>query len=190
MTLTVTNNIDANEQPFCVDNAYIPDQLIAGMFPRVTEGQGTIDTQSAVLARGTILGQKTLGAATATAGGGNTGNGTSSAVTVGANAKVGTYNIVFTAATKFNVFDPAGREPPDATGLPADIHYYDKGELVYRKWFYPSGKLRIYMDYTKECDGQPHSGYIYEYDENGNLKNKAPLHIFKGKDGKYYGGAI
>jgi hypothetical protein len=75
-------------------------------------------------------------------------------------------------------------------GLPVYIHYYNKGELVYRKWFYSSGKLRIYMDYTKECDGQPHSGYIYEYDENGNLRSKSPLHIFKGKNGKYYGGAI
>lgn len=75
-------------------------------------------------------------------------------------------------------------------GLPADIHYYNKGELVYRKWFYSTGELRILMDYAKPYKGQPHSGYLYEYDKNGKLKASSPLYIYKEKNGKYYGGAI
>lgn len=113
MTLTVNNNTNAFEQPFISDQTYLPDQLIAGVFPRVTHGTATISTQSAVIPRGTILGQQTVGAATATAKGGNTGNGTISAVTkVGTSspAQVGTYVVTFTAATAFNVFDPKGRE--------------------------------------------------------------------------------
>lgn len=109
MVLPVTTNVDAYEQPFITDNAYIPDQLIAGVFPRVTQGQATVSTQSQVLARGFVMGQQTLGAATAVAGT-NTGNGTISAVTLTGTAKLGTYNVLFTAATKFSVFDPTGRE--------------------------------------------------------------------------------
>ena len=113
MTLTVNNNTDAFEQPFISDQTYLPDQLIAGVFPRVTQGQATINTQSAVLPRGTILGQQTVGTITSAAHSGNTGNGTMGTVTaVGTSkpAQVGVYNVKFTAATAFNVFDPTGRE--------------------------------------------------------------------------------
>ncbi|HSY75940.1 MAG TPA: hypothetical protein VK890_03740 [Bacteroidia bacterium] len=69
------------------------------------------------------------------------------------------------------------------------IRYYDKGELVYNKLFYPSGKLCEWLDYTKQFKGQPHSGYLYEYVKNGTPKDTVPLHIYKDKKGSYWGGA-
>lgn len=82
----------------------------------LSEGEGnisrdvvTILSGAGVLAAGTILGQITAGAATAAAkSGGNTGDATISAVTLGAGAKVGVYQVRFTAATKFDVVDPDG----------------------------------------------------------------------------------
>ena len=59
-----------------------------------------------------MLGQQTLGSATAAggkpAGGANTGNGTISAVTLTANAAQGTYVLTFTGATTFAVQAPNG----------------------------------------------------------------------------------
>ena len=61
------------------------------------------------LLAGTILGKLTVGAGTAAAkSGGNTGNATISAVTIGAGAKVGVYQVRHTAATVFDVIDPDG----------------------------------------------------------------------------------
>ena len=61
------------------------------------------------LSRGAVLGKSSIGAATAAAkAGGNTGNGTISAVTRLNGAKVGVYTARFTAATAFNVEDPNG----------------------------------------------------------------------------------
>jgi len=58
---------------------------------------------------GTIVEKATLAANTvATANTQNTGNGTVGAVSVLAAAKAGTYSVVFTAATAFNVLDPTG----------------------------------------------------------------------------------
>lgn len=82
----------------------------------LSEGNGkisrdvvTIASGAGKLEPGTILGRIVLGSAAATPkAGGNTGAGTISAVTVGDGAKVGVYKVVFTAATKFNVFDPDG----------------------------------------------------------------------------------
>lgn len=114
MALTINNNTNAFEQPFISDQTYLPDQLIAGVFPRVTVGNATISTQSAVLPRGTILGQQTVGAITSAAKtGGNTGNGTMGTVTaVGTMppAAPGKYTVNFTAATAFTVTDPNGRQ--------------------------------------------------------------------------------
>lgn len=57
----------------------------------------------------TVLAQVTLGTAlSAVQVGGNTGDGTMSAVTVGTGAKPGTYKVRFTSATKFDVEDPDG----------------------------------------------------------------------------------
>lgn len=78
----------------------------------------TILSGAGVLKPGAVLGQVTKGAATAAAkSGGNTGNATISAVTLGGGAKVGVYTVRFTAATAFNVFDPDGFQlKPGATG--------------------------------------------------------------------------
>ncbi len=54
----------------------------------------------------TQIGDTGAGSAVATAG--NTGNPTFGSFTVGALAKPGAYNLTFTAATKFDVEDPAG----------------------------------------------------------------------------------
>lgn len=62
-----------------------------------------------VFPRGTALGKITVGSAVAAAkAGGNTGNGTISAVTTRPGTKVGVYTVRFTAATTFTVEDPDG----------------------------------------------------------------------------------
>jgi len=70
------------------------------------------------LALGTVLGQIALGAATVTAGGGNTGAGTVGSVTRGAACKVGTYRLTCIAAAsnagRFQVVDPDGNRLADA----------------------------------------------------------------------------
>ncbi|MBZ9852803.1 head decoration protein [Mesorhizobium sp. CA13] len=79
---------------------------------------GTIDATGGALEAGTVLGKVALGAATAAAKGGNTGNATISAVTRGPGAKVGVYSVDFTAATKFDVTDPDGfRIKSGTTGI-------------------------------------------------------------------------
>ncbi|WP_051960435.1 head decoration protein [Devosia riboflavina] len=61
------------------------------------------------LAAGTVLGKIRVGDINVVAkAGGNTGNGTVSAVTAKKGAKAGTYRVDFTAATKFDVVDPEG----------------------------------------------------------------------------------
>ncbi len=109
MSLSVTNIGDNPQQPSISADAYIPDQLIAGDLKLVTDSV-TI-TGGAALKRGSVLGQVTVGAAgAAVAGGGNTGNGTISAISAGAKAKVGTYTIRFTGATTYDVLNPNGLE--------------------------------------------------------------------------------
>jgi len=69
----------------------------------------TILSGAGVLKPGTVLGCIIKGAGTAAAkAGGNTGDASISAVTLGAGAKVGVYMVRHTAATKFDVFDPDG----------------------------------------------------------------------------------
>lgn len=67
---------------------------------------------SGVLLSGTVLGILAVGAALASLEVDNTGNGTIVVGAVGAGAQLGTYRIVFTSATAFNVTDPSG----DAVG--------------------------------------------------------------------------
>jgi hypothetical protein len=88
------------------EGVYAPDELIVvveiGKKLTVASGAG-------VLTRGTVLGKIASGAATAVAkSGGNTGNGTISAVTIQNPDKVGVYSVRFTAATVFTVEDPDG----------------------------------------------------------------------------------
>ncbi len=77
---------------------------------------GFVASGSGVLKAGTVLGKTELGSATATAkSGGNTGNGTISAVTLLAGAKTGVYKLRFTAATTWTLSDPDGFEIGDGT---------------------------------------------------------------------------
>jgi hypothetical protein len=74
--------------------------------------KGVIASGAGVLKPGTVLGKITLGAASAAAVAGNSGNGTMGAITVGAGAKPGVYKLVFvepaTDAGAFIVEDPDG----------------------------------------------------------------------------------
>lgn len=106
--LCITPGAENPQQPSATSETFLPDQLIAGDFPRVT-AQNVLITGAATLNRGTVLGQVSIGAGTAAAkGGGNTGNGTISAITNQANGQVGKYLVRFTAATVFTVTDPKG----------------------------------------------------------------------------------
>jgi hypothetical protein len=71
-----------------------------------------------VLKPGSVLGKRTKTAADATADGGNTGDGTISAVTLGALAETGTYKIICIGAATdggtFAVYTPAGFRLADA----------------------------------------------------------------------------
>lgn len=93
----------------------------------------TVD-QNQALVPGQVLGMAIAGdgafaAAAAAAVGGNTGNGTVSAPSVGAGAltpTIGTYRLVAIAATKFEVFDPLGNmigEGTTGTAFAAQIGF-------------------------------------------------------------------
>ena len=71
----------------------------------IAKGSGRLIT-------GTVLALLAVGAALASLEVDNTGNGTIAAGAVGAGAQIGTYRIVFTSNTAFNVTDPSG----DAVG--------------------------------------------------------------------------
>ena len=79
----------------------------------------TIVSGAGILKPGTVLGNRTKTAANAVADGGNTGDGAISAVTLGALAEVGIYDLVcVTAAVNagtFAVFTPSGFRLADAT---------------------------------------------------------------------------
>lgn len=80
----------------------------------VSEANGNRSRSVATITGGdfsaaTVLAQEVLGAAlSAVKSGGNTGNGTMSAVAVNSDGKSGVYKVRFTSATKFNVEDPNG----------------------------------------------------------------------------------
>jgi hypothetical protein len=94
---------------------FIPDRLIAGEFPIVTDN-GTIST-GGIVYRGTLIGQQSLGTLAAVAGGSNHGNGSVGSMSLGNQELAGSYQIVFTGATTFNVIAPNGDElPPGVTG--------------------------------------------------------------------------
>ncbi|MDE3022253.1 MAG: head decoration protein [Pseudomonadota bacterium] len=124
MALTINSVGDNPQQPGIQAETYIPDQLIAGNLKLVS---ANITLDAGTLQRGTILGQKTLGAAAAVAGkpagGANTGNGTISAVTLGKFAQVGAYVLTALTATDFQVVGPNGARLAEAT---AGVAYADQ----------------------------------------------------------------
>jgi hypothetical protein len=77
--------------------------------PTRSREQVIVASGSGKLKAGTVLAKASLGAATAAAkSGGNTGNGTISAVTTLPDAKPGVYKLRFTAATTWALTDPDG----------------------------------------------------------------------------------
>lgn len=119
MALVVNQLGDNPQQPGVYAETYQPDQLIAGNLKLVTEN---VTLDAGTLQRGTILGQKNIGAATATAGA-NTGNGTASAVTTEKNAQVGNYTLTAETATTFSVIAPNGVRLAD---LDTGVAYTDQ----------------------------------------------------------------
>ncbi|MBL7917848.1 MAG: hypothetical protein JNM96_05595 [Bacteroidia bacterium] len=53
-------------------------------------------------------------------------------------------------------------------------HYFKNGQPVWWKQYYSSGKLYLFFDYTKKCEDEPHSWWLYIYDKQGNLKETLP----------------
>ena len=108
-----------------VPNPPQPQNLITRGYLNVVCTQGTPARFAPVYVRTVAASGKAIGDLEATidqtgagVAGTNTGNGTISAITVAAPAQKGVYSIVFTAATKFNVFDPSGVElVPGTTGV-------------------------------------------------------------------------
>jgi hypothetical protein len=121
MTLSVTSIGDNQQAPGITADVYLPDQLIAGDLKLVSDSV-TI-TGGADLVRGSLLGMVALSVpTTGTATGGNTGNGTITAVSAGAKTKIGTYTIRFTGATAYTIVNPNGIElaPGTAAGAYTD----------------------------------------------------------------------
>ena len=86
-----------------------PSDVLKRHDPDYSIEERTIPSGAGVIAIGQVLG--VVRAATATAAaktGGNTGNGTISAVTASGRAKAGTYAVRFTAATAFDLANPDG----------------------------------------------------------------------------------
>lgn len=78
----------------------------------LSRDKATVALGAGVVAAGTVLGVIVAGSATAAAQAGNTGNATTTAVSIGADAEAGVYIVEFTSATAFYVRDPSG----DAVG--------------------------------------------------------------------------
>jgi hypothetical protein len=84
----------------------------------LSEANGRLSRQHVTIAADVVVGQVlgvgvatdgSFAAAAGVAASGNTGNGTMSTPSIGADAQAGTYTIEYTAAGCFNVYDPAGR---------------------------------------------------------------------------------
>jgi hypothetical protein len=112
MTLSATNVLDNSSAPGIAAEIFVPDQLIAGPFQLVSHVV-TVLTGQGVLKRGTVLGKQTVGAATSAAkSGGNTGNGTCTAVSSKGAAIAGVYQvrcvIAGTNSATFDLYNPNG----------------------------------------------------------------------------------
>lgn len=89
--------------------------LISEANGHLSRKAGNVDATGGALEPGTVMGRKNLGAASAEAQAGNTGNATIGTITRGPNCKVGVYKVEFTAATKFDVIDPNGVQLAEGT---------------------------------------------------------------------------
>lgn len=96
-----------------------PDKLIAGHEVELLTTGVTLLMGQGVLKRGSVIGEITKAVGAPAADAGNTGDGTVTDVTLGAEAKLGNYKLVCTAAAAnggtFAVHDPDGNRLEDAT---------------------------------------------------------------------------
>lgn len=63
------------------------------------------------------------------------------------------------------------------------VHVFKNGEYILYKEFYSTGELQTFFDYTKICEGQPHSWTAFLYDKKGNLTITSPT--CKDKNGNW-----
>lgn len=112
MALSTNNYGDNPFAPGVVQDAYIPDQLIAGGQPIVTQ---PIILKSGTLKRGSVLGALSPQGIVAVAAAGNTGNGTVGSLTRSTGSKEGNYVLTAIDATHFTVVDPEGTGLPNLT---------------------------------------------------------------------------
>jgi hypothetical protein len=110
--MTVTTVGDNAFIPGAFAETYVPDQLVAGSFKLVT--QPITVSGSAVLPRGTVLGQLSSYSVIPAAGT-NTGTGTIGTFTTGVGAQIGNYTLTATGATTFSVTNPQGTAQANAT---------------------------------------------------------------------------
>lgn len=113
MALTPTNIYNNPATPGIAAEMFIPDQLIAGPAQLVTRNI-TVLSGAGVLPRGTVMGRISVGSASSAAkSGGNTGNGTCTAVSSKGNAAAGVYTarvvISGTNSATWNLSDPQGK---------------------------------------------------------------------------------
>lgn len=73
----------------------------------------------------------------------------------------------------------------DKKGRILFIHVFKNGEYVSYKEFSKSGELQTFFDYTKHCEGQSHSWYLYTYDKTGKIKTE--MCVKKNENGKWPG---
>lgn len=71
----------------------------------------------------------------------------------------------------------------DKAGKLKYVHMFDNGNYVSYKEYFPSGTIQTHFDYTKHCDRQEHSWYMYVYDATGKLLMEECTK--KGADGKW-----
>jgi hypothetical protein len=55
----------------------------------------------------------------------------------------------------------------DNRGNTRCVALFKNGECQYFKWYYPSGTIQTYYNYTKNWKDQDHSYFISAYDKNG-----------------------
>ncbi len=64
-------------------------------------------------------------------------------------------------------------------------HVFRNGQPIWWKQYHSNGQLYLFFDYTKKCEGEPLSWWLYEYDKQGNLK--ATVATAKGCGGMWTG---
>lgn len=100
--------------PFVYEKNRTAEFLLSEAHGQRSRENATLSPTTVALQAGQLLTLSGAGSATvAPKTGGNTGNGTISAVTIKSSGKAGAYRAVFTAPTKFSVIDPDGHDLVD-----------------------------------------------------------------------------